>query len=67
MTVDLWAGEQQRLIYTSKANRTPGTLDFLKLAVKAEELKISSRPGSCRKNREIRERGPEKAGTGSGE
>lgn len=65
--MDLWAVEQQRLIYTSKENRTPRTLDFLKLVVKAEERKISSRPGSCRKNREVSERGPEKAGTGSGE
>lgn len=59
--------EKQRLIYTSKENKTPSIQGFLNFVVRAEKPEISSRPESCRKNREINKTGAEKVGTGSGE
>ena len=57
---------RSRLIYTSKESETPHILGFLNLIVRAEEPKINSRSGSCRRNREINKEGLRKLVLGMG-
>lgn len=57
---------RSRLIYTSKESETPHILGFLNLIVRAEEPKINSRSGSCRRKKEINKEGLRKLVLGMG-